>query len=95
MLATLNKRLHLPPFSIFLVAAPLTDMMTMMMFYRVRDEGSWLEIGQTLSHFVITSLLSVWCAGISVVGERLMAGTVDVDALEEKKDGNGKQLKVE
>ena len=36
--------------------------------------GSWLEIGQTISFFCISSLLLVWSAGICAVGEVLMAG---------------------
>ena len=42
----------------------------------VADVGSWLEIGQSISFFCITSLLLVWSAGICVLGERLMAGTL-------------------
>lgn len=37
--------------------------------------GSWLEIGQTISFFCISSLLLVWSAGICALGERLLAGT--------------------
>ncbi|EJU01116.1 GPI ethanolamine phosphate transferase 1 [Dacryopinax primogenitus] len=96
-LAMLNKRLHLPPFSIYLVALPLTDGMTLAMFYNVRDEGSWLEIGQTLSHFIITSLLLVWNAGICVVGEWLMSGTAD-GLMERKRTPSpaiGKEVKLD
>lgn len=35
--------------------------------------GSWLEIGQSISFFCITSLLLLWSAGIYAVGEYLMA----------------------
>ncbi|KZT61275.1 PigN-domain-containing protein [Calocera cornea HHB12733] len=98
-LATLNKRLHLPPFSIYLVALSVTDGMTLAMFYNVRDEGSWLEIGQTLSHFVITSLLLVWNAGICVVGEWLMSGTTDLTTGSRKKTAvaasNGQDAKLD
>ncbi|KAF8439955.1 Phosphatidylinositolglycan class N-domain-containing protein [Boletus edulis BED1] len=55
--ATLNARLGLPPFSLFLVALTLTDGMTMSFFLNVTDTGSWLEIGQSISFFCITSLL--------------------------------------
>ncbi|KAI6115533.1 Phosphatidylinositolglycan class N-domain-containing protein [Pisolithus croceorrhizus] len=70
--ATLNARLRLPPFSLFLVALTLTDGMTMMFFLNVTDTGSWLEIGQSISFFCITSLLLVWSAGICAAGEYLM-----------------------
>lgn len=35
--------------------------------------GSWLEIGQTISFFCISSLLLVWSAGICTLGEWLWA----------------------
>ncbi|KAI0920282.1 hypothetical protein AcW1_002067 [Taiwanofungus camphoratus] len=71
----LNTRLQLPPFSLFLVALTLTDVMTMTFFFNVTDTGSWLEIGQTISFFCISSLLLVWAAGTCAVGELLMEGT--------------------
>ncbi|KIJ64347.1 hypothetical protein HYDPIDRAFT_133114 [Hydnomerulius pinastri MD-312] len=74
--ATLNARLNLPPFSLFLVALTLTDGMTMTFFLNVTDTGSWLEIGQSISFFCITSLLLVWSAGICAAGEYLMADTL-------------------
>ncbi|KAI0776671.1 PigN-domain-containing protein [Trametes elegans] len=69
----LNARLDLPPFSLFLVALTLTDVMTITFFLSVTDTGSWLEIGQTISFFCIASLLLVWSAGICALGELLMA----------------------
>lgn len=46
-------------------------------FWSVRDEGSWLEIGMTISHFVIVSLLCVFVALLEGVSE-LFIGGVDV-----------------
>lgn len=46
--------------------------MTIMFFRQVTDTGSWLEIGQSISFFVIASLLLVWTAGICALGEWLM-----------------------
>jgi hypothetical protein len=40
------------------------------------DPGSWLEIGQSISFFCITSLLLVWSAGICAAGEYLMLDTL-------------------
>ena len=42
------------------------------------DVGSWLEIGQSISFFCITSLLLVWSAGICAAGEYLV---LDADML--------------
>ncbi|KAL1666929.1 Phosphatidylinositolglycan class N-domain-containing protein [Schizophyllum commune] len=73
--AVLNHRLNLPPFSLFVVALALTDGMTLAFFFNVSDTGSWLEIGQTISFFCITSLLLLWSAGICAAGVYLMADT--------------------
>jgi phosphatidylinositol glycan class N len=39
-----------------------------------RDEGSWLEIGSTISHFCIASLLCLFVAGLEGVSEWLITG---------------------
>ncbi|KAI6012879.1 Phosphatidylinositolglycan class N-domain-containing protein [Pisolithus microcarpus] len=83
--ATLNARLRLPSFSLFLVALTLTDGMTVTFFLNVTDTGSWLEIGQSISFFCITSLLLVWSAGICGAGEYLM-GDMLVDRESAKVD---------
>jgi len=61
--------------------------MTVTFFFKVTDEGSWLEIGQSISFFCITSLLLVWSAGICALGEGLMAETlVEYRATVQKED---------
>lgn len=117
----LNRRLHLPPFSLFLVAVTLTDgvpylaltslcetnrcaVITMTFFFNVTDTGtciaiamfhqkltraragSWLEIGQSITFFVISSLLLVWAAGTCAVGELLMANDDTLDQKKAKSD---------
>jgi phosphatidylinositol glycan class N len=53
--------------------------MSLTFFYLVRDTGSWLEIGQSISFYVITSLLLVWSAGICAAGDWLMRGSTFED----------------
>ncbi|KAF9188471.1 Glycosyl phosphatidyl inositol anchor synthesis [Haplosporangium sp. Z 767] len=53
----LGRSLDLPPFSLFLLVLATTDVMTLNFFYLVRDDGSWLEIGTSISHFCISSLM--------------------------------------
>ncbi|KAI0043261.1 alkaline phosphatase-like protein [Auriscalpium vulgare] len=85
--ATLNARLGMPPFALYLVALTLTDGMTLTFFFTVTDTGSWLQIGQSISHFCITSLLLVFSAGIAAAGEVL----VGKDALARIKPQRGKK----
>lgn len=69
--------------------------MTLNFFFKVQDTGSWLEIGQSISFFCITSMLLLWSAGICATGEYLMkdvlpqqkVGGVVVQVSAEKKKG--------
>lgn len=70
----LNKRLGVAPSALFMVVMAVGDVMTLNFFYMVRDEGSWLEIGTTISHFVIASLLGVFVAGLELVSGLLIGG---------------------
>lgn len=71
--AELNRRLRLPPSSLLLMAMGMSDVLALAFFFLVRDEGSWLDIGQSISHFSIASLLIVFMSALFGVGQRVMA----------------------
>jgi len=74
-LGILNQRLgNLAPSALFMCVMAVTDVLTLNFFWLVRDEGSWLDIGTSISHFVIASLLGIFVAGLEVVGEGLGRG---------------------
>jgi phosphatidylinositol glycan class N len=73
-LGVLNKRLQVAPSALFMVSMVLTDILTLYFFWVVKDEGSWLEIGSTISHFVIASLLCVFVAALEAVSAFFTAG---------------------
>jgi phosphatidylinositol glycan class N len=50
--------------------------MTLTFFYMVQDTGSWLEIGQSITFFCVSSLLLLWSAGICAAGEYLMSDVI-------------------
>jgi phosphatidylinositol glycan class N len=77
-LGILNKRLGVAPSALFMVVMAITDILTLHFFWVVRDEGSWLEIGSTISHFVIASILCIFVAALEPVSELLISG-VEVD----------------
>ncbi|KAL5038050.1 Glycosyl phosphatidyl inositol anchor synthesis, variant 2 [Batrachochytrium dendrobatidis] len=58
--AILSRVLDLSSFSLFLLVLSTTDIMTLNFFFLVRDDGSWLEIGTTISHFIIASAFIVF-----------------------------------
>ncbi|KAH6132750.1 GPI ethanolamine phosphate transferase 1 [Parastagonospora nodorum] len=70
----LNMRLGVAPSALFMVVMAVSDVMTLSFFYMVKDEGSWLDIGTTISHFVIASLLGVFVAGLELVSEVMIRG---------------------
>lgn len=70
--AAVNRRLGLPPFSLFVAALTASDVLTLNFFFLVTDRGSWLEIGQSISHFSIASLLLVFMILLHGLGEWLL-----------------------
>ncbi|KAI9678233.1 MAG: Glycosyl phosphatidyl inositol anchor synthesis [Caeruleum heppii] len=72
-LGILNKRLGVAPSALFMGVMALADVLTLNFFWMVRDEGSWLEIGMSISHFSIASLLGVFVAGLEV-GSNVFVG---------------------
>jgi len=79
-LGVINRRLGVAPSALFMLVIALSDILTLYFFWVVRDEGSWLEIGSTISHFVIASLFCVFVAALEVVSGWFVAG-VDVEEL--------------
>jgi phosphatidylinositol glycan class N len=89
----LNKKLGVAPSALFMVVMAVADVMTLNFFYMVRDEGSWLEIGTTISHFSIASLLGVFVAGLELVSGLLTGGVDPGDARVEASHKTGAQQK--
>lgn len=78
-LGILNKRLGVAPSALLMVVMAISDILTLYFFWVVKDEGSWLEIGSTISHFVIASLLCIFVAALEGVSAFFIAGvTVEV-----------------
>lgn len=73
-LGILNKRLGVAPSALFMVVMAISDFLTLHFFWVVRDEGSWLEIGSTISHFCIASMLCLFVAILEGVSEMFIAG---------------------
>jgi len=69
-----NHLVGLAPGAVFLGVVAVGDYGTMRFFWCVRDEGSWLEIGTSISQFVISGALGMFVAGLEGVGEVMMTG---------------------
>lgn len=90
-LGILNKRIGVAPSALFMVVMAITDILTLYFFWVVKDEGSWLEIGSTISHFAIASLLSVFVAALEAVSAWFIRG-VEVMGLPGSAAVNGKAV---
>lgn len=89
-LGILNRRIGVAPSALFMVVMAISDILTLYFFWVVKDEGSWLEIGSTISHFAIASLLSVFVAALEGVSALFISGVeVDVLGLKSGKVMNG------
>ena len=78
-LGILTKRLKLRGGSLFAIVMGIGDYLTLRFFFEVRDEGSWLEIGESISMFVIASVLCVFVAGLEALSELFLRGVAFQD----------------
>ncbi|PGH06802.1 GPI ethanolamine phosphate transferase 1 [Helicocarpus griseus UAMH5409] len=92
ILGILNRRLGVAPSALFMIVMSISDIMTLNFFYMVRDEGSWLDIGTTISHFCIASGLCTFVAGLEFLSEAFIAGVEFEDANVAGDIGNDRPL---
>ena len=74
-LGILNRKLHVPPSSLFMIVLTISDILTLNFFYLVRDEGSWLDIGTSISHFCISNLLILFVIALEQLSEVCLEST--------------------
>ena len=58
----------------FAVVMGIGDYLTLRFFWEVRDEGSWLDIGESISMFVIASGLCIFVAALEAMSEVFVRG---------------------
>lgn len=88
-LGVLNLRLGVAPSALFMVVMAISDVLTLYFFWVVKDEGSWLEIGSTISHFAIASFLCVFVAALEGVSGFFIAGVAMEDVTPEVRAATG------
>lgn len=91
-LGILNRRLNIQPGGLFAGVMMLGEWGTIRFFWSVKDEGSWLDIGTSISHFCIASALCVFVAGLEGISGVFIRGVEFEDEDESKghsrKDGS-------
>jgi phosphatidylinositol glycan class N len=88
-LGILNRRLGVAPSALFMIVMAIGDVMTISFFWMVRDEGSWLDIGTSISHFCIASGFCVFVSGLEAVSEVFVSGVEFNDNQADKVEANG------
>lgn len=73
-LGILTKRMRLRGGALFTIVMGITDWLTLRFFWSVKDEGSWLEIGESISVFAIASTLCIFVASLEVFSHSLVKG---------------------
>ncbi|EPQ26277.1 uncharacterized protein PFL1_06212 [Pseudozyma flocculosa PF-1] len=58
-------------------ACMVTDVLALNFLYAVKSEGSWLEIGQTITHFVMANLLQIFMLSLAWISSCIMSGRLD------------------
>lgn len=92
-LGILTKRLRLRGGALFAIVMGIGDWLTLRFFWAVRDEGSWLEIGESITVFVIASCLCVFVAALEMISQIFTGGIEFRD--DEEPATNGSAIKKE
>nr|XP_057916706.1 GPI ethanolamine phosphate transferase 1 isoform X2 [Doryrhamphus excisus]XP_057916707.1 GPI ethanolamine phosphate transferase 1 isoform X2 [Doryrhamphus excisus] len=64
---TIQVTTQLSSRSLFLIVLVISDVMALHFFFLVRDSGSWLDIGTSISHYVIVMSMTIFLMLLSVV----------------------------
>ena len=67
----------------FLWAMAQAELANIVFFFKVRDTGSWLEIGESISRFVISNCFMVVLLGLIGIGKLLVGGDTSFDDAKE------------
>ena len=73
-LGILNRLIGVAPSALFMLVMAVGDIMTLTFFFMVRDQGSWLDIGTSISHYCIASLSCVFVAALEGVSQSFVLG---------------------
>ncbi|XP_004703176.1 GPI ethanolamine phosphate transferase 1-like [Echinops telfairi] len=62
---------QLPSKSLFLIVLVISDIMALHFFFLVKDHGSWLDIGTSISHYVIVMSMTIFLVFLNGLAQLL------------------------
>ncbi|KPP77530.1 GPI ethanolamine phosphate transferase 1-like [Scleropages formosus] len=75
---TIQVSTQLSSRSLFLIVLVISDLMALHFFFLVKDYGSWLDIGTSISHYVIVMSMTIFLMLLSIVSHILTSRRIHV-----------------
>eukprot|EP01090_Pellita_catalonica_P002482 TRINITY_DN1205_c0_g1_i4.p1 TRINITY_DN1205_c0_g1~~TRINITY_DN1205_c0_g1_i4.p1 ORF type:complete len:104 (-),score=7.46 TRINITY_DN1205_c0_g1_i4:1187-1498(-) len=80
----INRRNHVAEGKSFLIVTAFSDLLSMHFFFLVNDNGSWKDIGMSISHFAIANLFIVFILVMLAISKVVVRG-VQTDVARKRK----------
>ncbi|KAG8172382.1 hypothetical protein JTE90_026199, partial [Oedothorax gibbosus] len=85
VLRAINVSLKVSPRALFLLILLMSDFLGLHFFFLVKDQGSWLDIGTSISHFIISITIIIFIMLLYGLAWVLTSVSLDVPSFKNKR----------